>query len=450
MNHRLLLPPGAGDSLRERLLNSAIETAGILYAHSVSTEDGYRLIYRDFLFAPDDAYIFRSAHRVQLHPNFLATALKRARTNHWTVLLTHTHPWDGMVNASDIDREGELVFLPAVFRRVPGVPHGRLIFGHRDYDAALFTTPEGNESSLRVYQLGPIIREVPTLNRETGIVASEETWFDRQIRMFGSAGQQILSRLRIGIVGLGGLGSIVAQELAHLGVNNFVLIDPDTIEESNLNRVVGARQSNIGTPKVSVAERFLREINPNAAVLAIVDSVNLNDTAKRLTVCDFIFVCTDSHGSRAVLNQLSYQFYLPLIDMGVRIDRRDEELRITGRIQMLGPGLSCLVCSNLLDPGTVRRDLMTDFERQTDPYIVGSPEPQPAVISINGTVASFAVSMFLSAVTGLPLKSRYQIYRGEVGTVRAIANSPVPSCVVCSPAGALGKGDEWDLPGRKQ
>lgn len=448
--NRLLLPPTVGDSLRELLLNTIAETAGILFAHSVATQDGYRLIYRDFALAPNEAYIVRSTDRVELHPNFLAAAFKRARTNEWTVLLTHTHPWHGTVRASDIDREGERVLFPTVFRRVPGPPHGRLIIGRQDYDAALFSKAVSNEGFLRVFQLGAYLSEFPTLPSDKSVAASEKTQFDRQIRMFGPAGQQILAGLCIGIVGLGGTGSIVAQELAHLGISSFVLMDPDTIELSNLNRVVGAASTDVGRPKVFIAERLIKGINRNATVSPIVGSVNLNETAKKLTVCDFLFICTDSHGSRAVLNQLSYQYYLPAIDMGVLIDAKDREIRVTGRIQMIGPGLSCLLCANILDPEAVRRDLMTEFERQNDPYIVGSPEPQPAVISINGTVSSLAVSMFLSAVTGLPLKSRYQIYRGEIGTVRVIGNEPAPDCVVCSPTGAAGRGDQWDLPGRKQ
>jgi molybdopterin-synthase adenylyltransferase len=448
--NRLLLPAPLGDSLRERLLSASVETAGILYAHTVATPSGHRLIYRDFLFAPDEAYIVRRTDRVELDPNFLAIALKRARINRWTVLLTHTHPWHGTVIASDVDLEGERILFPSIFRRVPELPHGRLIIGHKDYDAALFQTAETNGKSLRVFQLGPYVNELSTLASERLVSAWDETQFDRQIRMFGSAGQQILARLCVGIVGLGGTGSIIAQELVHLGVNNFILMDPDTIEQSNLNRVVGARTSDVGRSKVFVAERTIREINPNATIASIVGSANLNHTARKLTDCDFMFICTDSHGSRAVLNQLSYQYYLPAIDMGVRIDARDGDLRITGRIQMLAPGLGCLLCANLLDPEAVRRDLMTEFERQRDPYIVGSPEPQPAVISINGTVSSLAISMFLAAVTGISLKSRYQIYRGEIGTVRNIESKPTPDCVVCSPAGAAGKGDQWDLPGRKE
>ena len=228
--NRLILPWSTSLSLRERLLHAPLETAGILFAHSAPTASGHRLIFRDFAFAPDDAYVFRSADRLVLHPNFLASQVKTARTNGWSILLTHTHPWDGIVGPSEIDREGEQIFFPAVFRRVSDKPHGRLILGHNDYSAALFSPLASSESSLRVYQVGSYMAEFPTIT-ENQTSELTESHFDRQIRMFGSLGQNIIAQLCVGIVGLGGTGSVVVQELAHLGVGSFVLIDPDVIEK---------------------------------------------------------------------------------------------------------------------------------------------------------------------------------------------------------------------------
>jgi molybdopterin-synthase adenylyltransferase len=135
--------------------------------------------------------------------------------------------------------------------------------------------------------------------------------------------------------------------------------------------------------------------------------------------------------------------------MGVRIQVRDRKIEsITGRIQMLAPGLPCLVCQSLLDAEEVRRDLLSDDARARDPYIVGAAEPQPAVISLNATVASLAVTMLLSAVAGLPLSARHQLVLFNRGMVRAVASDPLPQCVVCSLHGVLGRGDTWPMPGR--
>jgi hypothetical protein len=115
---------------------------------------------------------------------------------------------------------------------------------------------------------------------------------------------------------------------------------------------------------------------------------------------------------------------------------------------MLAPGLGCLTCAELLDSDAVRTDLMTDYERQADPYFMASAAPQPAVMSINATVASLAVTMFLGAIADIPVDARFQLYDAIRGTVRPVRHDPVAACVVCSQRGALGRGDEWPLPTR--
>jgi molybdopterin-synthase adenylyltransferase len=201
--------------------------------------------------------------------------------------------------------------------------------------------------------------------------------------------------------------------------------------------------------KVDVLAGAVASINPAVTVTSIAQSVLQVEVARRLRDVDAIFCCTDTHGSRAVLNQLAYQYYLPVFDAGVRIDSRDGIVtRVGGRAQLLAPGLGCLSCSGLLDFAQVRRDLQSDDERAHDPYIVGHREPQPSVVSLNGTVASLAVTMFLATFVGFPGTARYQVYRLESGTVRAVAAPRDPACIVCSSCGVLGRGDLVPLIGR--
>ncbi len=121
---------------------------------------------------------------------------------------------------------------------------------------------------------------------------------------------------------------------------------------------------------------------------------------------------------------------------------------ITGRTQLLSPSLGCLTCSGLLNADSIRYDLMSSFQRQKDPYFIGGNISAPSVISLNSTVASQAITMFLGFVTGLPVKARFQIYDGITGRVRTASTPQDPVCIVCSQRGALGKGDEWPLPAR--
>jgi hypothetical protein len=81
--------------------------------------------------------------------------------------------------------------------------------------------------------------------------------FDRNVRAFGIKGQRRLGDVTAGIVGVGGLGSLVAEQLARLGVTEFVLVDPDIVEESNLSRLVGAYDHHVGRPKVTAIREHL-------------------------------------------------------------------------------------------------------------------------------------------------------------------------------------------------
>jgi len=438
---RLILTTDLIARLRTELLAGGLEAYSILFGRSVEVAGKLaRIVVREALTPPIDAYTERTATRVQLRPEFVATIAQRARKSGESVIFTHSHPFP-LNEFSKTDDDGEKVLAEFLKQRVPEPRH-----------AALLITPEvaiarelGCSSPLNVMGIGSEIIWGKT-NSQTDF----HTRFDRQIRAFGSIGQGVLESMRVGIVGVGGTGSIVLQQLLHLGVRDFLLIDPDTVEETNLNRLVGATSKNVGDSKVAVAKAWSRKINSKAKIEAHQGSVLLSSVARLLADTDFTFCCTDSHGSRAVLNQLAYQFLLPMIDMGVVIaTQQDAITHIAGRIQMLAPPLACLTCANLLDPEQVRRDMLTDFERQADPYIPGHNEPAPATISLNSTVASLAVTMFLNSVLGIPGNARFLNYNAMTGATRAAHCNPHPSCIVCSRSGALARGDEWPLPARQ-
>ena len=448
--NRLVFTHAVGQEFRASMLASKLETAGFVLAEPVRLDSGWRLIVQKTVISPDDAYEQRTEHRIVLRPGFLAQIYKTARHNKLSVFFAHTHPWDGPAAASAVDLSGEEISLPRLFARVPEVPHGRLIISNTDYECVVF--PElGASEPARVWTLGPKIEEFPKLRRSeisSGENQGSSSRHDRQIRAFGANGQQRLETIAVAIVGLGGTVSLVAQQLSYLGIRTFQLFDPDIVDTSNLNRIVGALPTDINQYKTDVARRLISSVNPSASVVSRRESVLLNSVARDLAQSDVVFCCTDSHGSRAVLTQLAYQYFIPMFDMGVRVDVNDEGADAFGRAQMIGPGLPCLICTGILDPSVVRRDLMSDYERQLDPYITGASVPHPAVITLNSVAASLATTMFLAAVTDLDFSARLQLYRAHTGVVRSIRSINDPECVVCSSFGALGRGDKWRLPGR--
>ena len=444
----LVFPDGHLETLRRELLTAAPNEAGaVLLAGRVGTAETTRLLVRETHLVPPEAYAIQEPLRLSIQPTFLAPLLKRARSEGWSLMLVHTHPFADQASFSAVDDDGERVLMPCLFSRAGDRPHGSLVLGRAGSFARFWMASSDEPTPAEaVIDAGRDLRVHWCRQTESRKPPVE---YDRSVRAFGAEGQAAIAALTVGIVGLGGVGSLVAEQLAHLGVATFILLDPDVIEQTNLNRVVGTSQADVARPKVAVADNLIRRIHPNTEVQAFQGDVTVVRDARALLQAHIVFCCTDSHGSRAVLNQLAYQFMIPVIDLGVRIQAVSKKIEsITGRVQMLSPGIPCLVCQNLLDPEEVRRDLLTDEERKRDPYIVGGLEPQPAVISLNGTVASLGVTMMLSAVAGFPAAARHQVVRFDRGVVRAVESRADPRCVVCSLRGALGRGDLWPMPGR--
>jgi molybdopterin/thiamine biosynthesis adenylyltransferase len=441
LNWDVVFQGSEADRLRSSLLASAPVEAGALLLCNRSGER--RLLVETIRIASAEDCTVAGPDRLELSPIFLARTVKAARDCGQSVILVHTHPGSRFPRFSEVDDAGEAVMIPALKGRAPSGCHGALVFGETGFQARVY--PGADEEPVgRLVEVGPTVR----YQEEAIARPLIDEVYDRNVRAFGEQGQRLLRTLRVGVVGLGGTGSLVAEQLGHLGVGRLLLIDHDHLAETNLNRVVGATPADVGRTKVDVASEHIQQISAGRAqVDALAGNVVVRSVGERLLSCDAVFCCTDSHGSRAVLNQLAYQHLVPVFDMGVRIDAADDRvLAMAGRSQMLAPGLACLQCQALLDPEWVRRDLLTDQARVADPYIVGAEVPQPAVISLNGVVASLSVSMFLSAFVGLPSNARRLNYRIGEGVVRSVSSEPLPGCVVCSAErGALAKGDRWPM-----
>ena len=439
---RLVLTSELLNQLRAELLESPLETCAILFGRVVMQRGRLtRIVVREYQLLDDSEYQSRTNISAQIQPDVVAAATKKARQSGATLIFAHSHPFP-LNQFSKTDDAGEKVLAEFLSSRMPGTMH-----------ATLLVTPE--VTIARVLGTGQALVVMGAGSKLVwgGVVVEGNSHqeYDRQVRAFGEIGQQQLRTMRVGIVGLGGTGSVVLEQLTHLGVSDFLLIDADVVERTNLNRLVGATEADISKPKVEVAAANAKRINSKARVETVCDSVLLAQVAEQLADVDFMFACTDSHGSRAVLNQLAYQYLIPAIDMGVVIVAPDAKIQnIAGRTQMLAPGLGCLVCGNLLNPEKVRVDLLTDFERAADPYINGVNEPAPAVISLNATMASMAVTMFLSAAIGIPSRPRFINYDGITGKARPAEVSRHPKCIICSFARGLARANEWRLNARME
>jgi molybdopterin/thiamine biosynthesis adenylyltransferase len=437
----LVFSEAAFSSLSVDLLGGSTERCALILAQEYVRSDNLkRLLVRSVEFPERSDYSRIGPTIAELKPEVVARYAKRARRDDCALIFAHSHPGSTPPRFSVADDRGEKRLAAFLSIRAPGRSHGALVVSQGGVRARAL----GTETEIRVVSLGErrSILFDPIAPRGDAVDGA----FDRQVRAFGARAQHILQGLHVAIVGLGGTGSIVCQQLTHLGVAAFTLIDPDTVESTNLNRLAGGSVGDIGRPKVDVAAEGIKRLTPHARVQVLRADVTRASMARALTGVDLIFGCTDSHGSRAVLQQVAYQYYIPLIDMGVVIVARPPEIsHAFGRVQLLAPGRACFTCSGLLDSEQVRRDMLTDAERRADPYIVGHAEPAPAVMSINGTVASLSVTMALAVMADVPSKGRHLLYNALASALRTVGGSPDPHCYICSQDGALARADSWPL-----
>jgi molybdopterin/thiamine biosynthesis adenylyltransferase len=168
--------------------------------------------------------------------------------------------------------------------------------------------------------------------------------FSRQ-GFLGEVGQRAIETARIGITGLGGGGSHIAPQAAHLGVQNFVLFDADYGDESNLNRTMTLVESDIaaGTLKVEAAKRRILEINPRANVETY--PCRWQDRPKALQACDIVFGCVDSLSERQQLVAFCRRHLICYIDIGMDVHPGGEgPPGMSGQVILSIPGGPCMFC----------------------------------------------------------------------------------------------------------
>jgi molybdopterin-synthase adenylyltransferase len=262
---------------------------------------------------------------------------------------------------------------------------------------------------------------------------STDPRYARHMDFFGAEGQARIVATHAAIVGVGGLGGHVAQQLAYLGVTNFTLIDADTVSQSNLNRLIGAGPGDIGTRKVDVTARLISSIQPGARVATAAVRFAAEVSLAELAGVTVIFGCVDGDAARLELVRFASAHALPYIDLASDIAAGGE---FGGRVVFAKNGERCLSCLGELDQHALARSQMTNEQRAADDSIYGVERSTldqggPSVVSINGAVASLAVTEYMAWTTGLREPFGHLNYRGDRGTV-GIRNEPARIyCAYC-------------------
>lgn len=396
--------------LTEEIQNAAklpVETAGVMLAAVAEAPNGdIRLLARRIRWVDEIAYSRREPHRLDIRSKGYVHALGEAEALGAACIWIHTHTEDVSPYPSEYDKILDCE-IAELFRLRSGSPYyGTLIFSAYFNELAFtgYLQQEGS-TALQIERLWQIGKRWRLIRAYNSMIEQLSPIFDRNVRAFGTAVQQTIGKLSIGIVGCGGTGSGVAEQLVRLGVRNLTLIDPDILAESNLTRVYGSTVSDVGHPKVEILKAYLTRVAPDLDCKTIQSKVTVELTARCLIGCDIVFGCTDDNAGRMVLSRLSTYLLTPVIDCGIIItsDAFDRIVGIDGRVTTLCPGEACLICRDRIDLDRASAELLAPDERERrvkQGYVPALGQTEPAVVAFTTLVSATAVSELLERLIG--------------------------------------------------
>lgn len=274
--------------------------------------------------------------------------------------------------------------------------------------------------------------------------------YDRSIRCFLADGQQALAATHVAIVGCGGIGSLLAQQMAGLGVQQVTFIDPDRVESSNVPRMPQARPDDVGAYKVAVLqEQYVQQV-PDAQTTTVTTPVQ--DAAAHLQDADVILAGLDRITPRMWLNRYATRHLTYYIDAGSRIDVDDDDTvtDMAAYVQTIAPGAdtACFDCLDRGDTEAMRREHLSRdqlAEEVDQGYIAATAlSPEPAVIHLNGIAASLAAETLAKLVTGYDTPPAFLHYDGLRNDLAHLTTHRNAQCYTCDRFLAAGDATDGD------
>jgi hypothetical protein len=272
-----------------------------------------------------------------------------------------------------------------------------------------------------------------------GRIRLEHDYISRFRRLLDTYGRDDpFPELTIGIVGLGRLGSKVAQALSEQGARRLLLIDPQTLEEANRQLAIYSRFP-LGTPKLAAIKEFL---SPYKQELTTIQKPlwELNaEEWRAFADLDVLFLCVDNALTRLVACQWAMRAGIPVIEGGVHIEiRAGRPPRLLGRVQTAIPGRWCLFClPEGADLGTAALEL-EELEWLGRRHAI----PQPADPTLSEWLAAAMVLLFRQALHRGGIAPRYTFQLASEDGILARREAPPipPQCQHCRPLAAQTEG----------
>ncbi len=420
---RILIPEGLYAKLHAHLFpDDRDEHGAVILAGVAETEHEVRILARELHLATDGRdYVPGKRGYRMLRAEFINDRVLKARDERLVYLAIHNHAGTNAVAFSGDDLHSHERGYPALLQIARGMPVGALVFAKGAIAGDIWIS-----DSCRVPLVGATIvgrrRQLLTPRPSTDSLRTDPC-YDRQVRLFGDRGQDILTKAKVAIVGLGGVGSLLAEILARLGVGHFVLIDPDRTESSNLPRLIGATRWDVAPKfleetswgwlrpierllsrrKTSLARRNIRRANRGARVQAFATDIVEPDVVEHLKDCDYIFLAADTMRARRIFNAIVHQYLIPGVQIGAKVnsDKTGTVGDVYAVTRPVTPESGCLLCSRFINPAKLQEELSSEEERRVQRYVNDEDVVAPSVITLNALASAQAANDFLFYMTGL-------------------------------------------------
>ena len=397
--------------------------------------------------AIDEAYTLRVALAAEHHT--------------LAVGIIHSHPEDCAPIASPTDDDMDRYYARYFPDFAPGRPYVSLIAAIINGELALSGRVWWRGAWLLVEQFCVECTQVQTWFgkhfRPLDTVGRERT--ARLSAAFGQEAAGLLRRSTVAIIGAGGTGSAAIEVLARAGVGRLIVVDPDSLTQSNLERVHGSTPSDAvrKRTKVALACEHIKAIDETCEVVGLVGSLPQEEVIDAVVTADVLLGCTDQQHSRLAISDLAVRYLLPAIDCGVALEGADGN--VTGQIIQLVRYLAadpCVVCRDMTTPQRVAEELVSADERERrqaasqeallrgenpNPYWHGAPQLN-TVGYLTTAAGALAAGYAIGWLTGRfnPPFSRLQM--NLVGPFLDVTDDPTVARLHCACRRARGMADQ--------
>ena len=411
MTYRMKMLSGHRRQLQKLLKDTSAEQACFLLCSYGVGDDTTTLVVEEVLpLKPSD--LARQGYDIlSVGHDAMMRIANTARQRQLSVCMVHTHPMSqGEVGFSHADDVGNVKTFEFFNNMAKQQLHSCLVFsgdlehvagrvypaGH-DWQPIEFVEITDSSINLRLHDHTPA---------EDDDVAKT---YSRQTLLLGKLGQKVVSRLRIGLIGAGGLGSVAAMLLSHSGICELRVFDHDIVEEHNRPRLIACTpdDATAHTPKVEVIRRYVQTVRPDCVVKSFQSRVEDSAMLPYLLDLDAIVIASDGATSRKYVNDLCQQRLIPVLDMGVQFIPEAKTGEIEKeflKVHLCLPRHACIGCIGHIHPSHLAAEAMpADMRAQQikEGYVRGMGQPEPSMMMFNASVAARGVQVLLGYFTGL-------------------------------------------------